>query len=169
MMADDEYEPVLNDEILSWIGHEGPVETAEVTQRDIERYAYAVGNLSPLFLDEEAAKASPFGGLIAPFLFYPIPFIQPRRHEDLQEDGIPGGDGEAKPPIPLHRDMFGGQEVEYVRPIRPGEVLTRRSRISSIEERRGSTGPLVFTETEMTYYDAGGELVLTVRSTTILR
>ena len=65
--------------------------------------------------------------------------------------------------------MFGGQEVEYVRPIRPGDVLTRQARISSITERRGSTGPLVFTETEAKYHDANGDLVVTVRSTTILR
>lgn len=167
-MADDEYEPVLNDEIRAWVGREGPVVTAEVTQRDIERYAYAVNNHSPLFLDEDTATASPFGGLIAPFLFYSIPFIQPLRHDELQEDGLPGEDTELKPPIPLPRDLFGGQEVEYVRPIRPGDVLTRRSRISSIEERRGRSGPLVFVETELTYYDTGGELVLTVRSTTIL-
>ncbi len=167
-MADGDYEPVLNDEILSWVGREGPVVTAEVTQRDIERYAHAVDNHNPLFLDEETARESPFGGLIAPFLFYPIPFIRPLRHDELQEDGLPSEDAELKPPIPLPRDLFGGQEVEYVRPIRPGDVLTRRSRISSIEERRGRSGPLVFVETEMTYHDSGGELVLTVRSTTIL-
>jgi acyl dehydratase len=167
-MADDDYEPVINDEIRSWVGHEGPSETAAVTQRDIERYAYAVGNLSPLFLDEAEAKQSPFSGIVAPFQFYSIPFVQPRRHEDLRDDGLPGEAG-ARPPIPLPRTMAGGQEVEYVRPIRPGDVLTQQSRISSIEERRGSSGPLVFTVTETTYRDAGGQPVVVVRSTSISR
>ena len=167
-MADDDYESVLNDEIRSWVGHEGPSETAEVTQHDIERYAHAVGNLSPLFLDEAEASASPFGGIVAPFQFYSIPFLQPRRHEELKEDGIPGSGG-AQPPIPLPRTMAGGQEVEYRRPIRPGDVLTRQSRISSIEERRGRSGPLVFTTTETTYSDAAGEPVVIVRSMSISR
>ncbi len=168
-MADDDYEPVINDEIRSWVGHEGPPETAEVMQRDIERYAYAVGNLSPLFLDETEASASPFGGIVAPFQFYSIPFIQPRPYDDLKEDGLAGGAGGARPPIPLPRTMAGGQEVEYMRPIRPGDVLTRQSRITSIEERRGSSGPLVFTVTETTYSDAAGEPVVIVRSTSISR
>lgn len=168
-MVDDDYTPVINDEIRLWVGHEGPSETASVTQRDIEQYAHAVGNLSPLFLDEAEAKRSPFGGIVAPFQFYSIPFIQPRQHDELKEDGIPGGGGGARPPIPLPRTMAGGQEVEYMRPIRPGDVLTRQSRISSIEERRGSTGPLVFTETETTYSDAEGDPVVVVRSTAISR
>ncbi len=65
--------------------------------------------------------------------------------------------------------MAGGQEVEYIRPIRPGDVLTRQSRISNIEERQGSTGPLVFTTNETTYHDADGEPVVIVRSTSISR
>lgn len=49
-----------------------------------------------------------------------------------------------------------------MRPIRPGDVLTRRSRISDIDERHGSTGPLVLT-TETTYRDAAGEVVMVLR------
>ncbi|MCA9846423.1 MAG: MaoC family dehydratase N-terminal domain-containing protein [Dehalococcoidia bacterium] len=166
--ADDE--PVLTAEIRAWIGREGPEESAEVTQREIERYAHAVGNLSPLFLDEAVAADSPFGGLVAPFQFYSIPFIDPLPHAALEEDGIAtAGAGGLRPPIPLPRTMAGGQEVEYARPIRPGDVLTRRSRISGIDERPGSTGPLVFTTTETTYRDAAGEVVVVVRSTSISR
>ena len=79
------------------------------------------------------------------------------------------GGGGARPPIPLPRTMAGGQEVVYRRPIRPGDVLTRQSRISSIEDRSGSSGPLVFTTTETTYSDAAGEPVVIVRSTSISR
>ena len=112
--ADDE--PVLTAEIRAWIGREGPEESAEVTQREIERYAHAVGNLSPLFLDEAVAADSPFGGLVAPFQFYSIPFIEPLPHAALREDGIAAaGAGGLRPPIPLPRTMAGGQEVEYVR------------------------------------------------------
>ncbi len=169
-MTNDDYQPVLTDEIRAWIGREGPEETAEVTQGEIERYAFAVGNLSPLFIDEAVASSSPFGGLVAPFQFYSIPFINPLPHAELKEDGIAtASSGGLRPPIPLPRTMAGGQEVEYVRPIRPGDALTRRSRISDIDERQGSTGPLVFTITETTYRDAAGEVVVVVRSTSISR
>jgi acyl dehydratase len=169
-VTNTDYQPVLTDEIRAWIGRESPEETAEVTRREIERYAHAVGNLSPLFLDEAVASSSPFEGLVAPFQFYSIPFIDPLPHAALKEDGIAAaGAGGSRPPIPLPRTMAGGQEVEYVRPIRPGDVLTRRSRISDIDERQGSTGPLVFTTTETTYRDVAGGVVVVVRSTSISR
>lgn len=172
-MADDDYTPIITDEIRSWIGKEGPTETAEVTLREIQRFGNAVtlGEPDPLFFDEAAAAESPWGGLTAPFLFYGIPFGGMADTSVLGEDGIPRsgtGDG-LRPPIPLPRIMAGGTKVEYFRPLRPGDVLTRQSRISDIAERRGSSGPLVFTSTETTYRDQADETVLLVTTTTISR
>jgi len=164
---------ILTDEIRSWIGREGPSVTAEVTEREIRQYAAAVGIGEPdrLSTDAEYAQQTPYGGLVAPFLFYSVPFSGLQHTSALKDDGIPAGalNGAPRPPIPLPRTMAGGTEVEYTRPIRPGDVLTQRSRIAGITERSGATGPLVFTTTETTYSDARGEPVVIVRSTTIAR
>ncbi len=164
---------VLNEEILSWIGKEGPPATAEVTKREIRQYATAVGigQPDPLFTDEAYAKDTPYGGIVAPFLFHNVPFSGLRHVSESKEDGIPAGSlsGTPRAPIPLPRTMAGGTEVEYIRPIRPGDVLTQKARIADITERRGSSGPLVFTTTETTYTDASGQPVVIVRSTTISR
>lgn len=172
-MAEDEYTPILNDELLSWIGRENEPETADVTLAEIQRYANAVAlrGQNPLCFDEEQAKASAYGGLIAPFQFYSVPFAAMAETDTLGEDGTTrSGLGHSLlPPIPLPRGMAGGSEVEYMRPIRPGDRLTRRSKLTDITERRGRTGPLVFTTIETTYRDENGEPVVIVRSTGIRR
>lgn len=169
----EENTPILNDEIRSWIGREGTSSTAAFTAESIRQYATAVGigAVDPLFVDEEFARGTPYGGVVAPFLYFNVPFSALQHTAQLKEDGIPAGaiGNTPRPPIPLPRTMAGGTEVEYLRPIRPGDVLTQQSKISDITERQGSSGPLVFTTTETTYRDAAGEPVVIVRSTTISR
>lgn len=169
----EEEQSILTDEIRSWIGKEGPTLTAEVTEREIRQYATAVGigSPDPLFTDGSYASTTPYGAVVAPFLFYNVPFGGLSHVSTLKEDGIPASSlsGAPRPPIPLPRTMAGGTEIEYRRPIRPGDVLMQRSRIANIAERRGSSGPLVFTTTETIYSDAQDEVVLIVRSTTISR
>lgn len=172
-MADTPQSPIIDDEIRSWIGRENEPETAEMTLAEMQRHAHAValGPANPLHVDPAAAAASPFGGLTAPFLFFQIPFGQMAATEELGEDGIPqsGAGNRLRAPIPLPRTMAGGTEVEYLRPVRPGDTLTRRSRIKDIWERSGKSGPLVFTAVETTYRDTAGEPVVIVTATTISR
>ena len=168
-MAEDDYEPIINDEIRAWIGREDTPETVNTDGSMMQRYAHAVNDLNPLFLDDEAAKNTAFGGVIAPFQYFQIVFTQPKPQEEMRGDGTPAAGTSFRPPIPLQRGMAGGQEVEYHRPIRPGDVLTRTSKIADITERRGQTGPLVFTTTETTYTDADGKPVVTVTTTGIAR
>lgn len=165
--------PIINDEIREWIGREGAVSTATVTAESIRQYATAVGigGVDQLFVDASFARETPYGDTVAPFLFFSIPFSALQHASQLKDDGIPtGAIGNApRPPIPLPRTMAGGTEVEYIRPIHPGDILTQQSRISDINERAGASGQLVFTTTETTYRDAAGEPVVIVRSTTISR
>jgi 3-methylfumaryl-CoA hydratase len=70
--------------------------------------------------------------------FLPIP-----RQSEL------GPDGHAKrggflPPVPLPRRMFAGDRVEFHRPLRVGEGVSRLSRILDVNLKRGRSGPLVF-------------------------
>jgi hypothetical protein len=51
--------PVLTDEIRAWIGRESPEETAEVTQREIERYALPSGTASCAMCPPEGRYGSP--------------------------------------------------------------------------------------------------------------
>ena len=171
-MADDDT-PILTDELMAWIGRENEPETAEVTLTEIQRYANAVAlrGPNPLYFDEAAAKETPYGGLIAPFQFFSIAFTEMAETDTLADDGIPesGSGNSLRPPIPLPRTMGGGNEIEYMRPIRPGEKLTRQSRVAALSERPGRTGRLVFTTIETTYSDEQGKPVVVVRATSISR
>jgi 3-methylfumaryl-CoA hydratase len=60
-----------------------------------------------------------------------------------------GPDGHEKrggflPPVPLPRRMWAGSRLDWTRPLRIGETVTRVSRIASITSKRGSSGELVF-------------------------
>ena len=70
--------------------------------------------------------------------FLPIP-----RESEL------GPDGHAKrggflPPVPLPRRMFAGDRVQFHRPLRVGEAISRLSRIVDVNLKQGRRGPLVF-------------------------
>jgi 3-methylfumaryl-CoA hydratase len=70
--------------------------------------------------------------------FLPIP-----RQSEL------GPDGHAKrggflPPVPLPRRMFAGDRVQFHRPLRVGERISRISRILDVNYKQGRSGPLVF-------------------------
>lgn len=175
----DESKKILTEEIMSYIGRQGPIHKGVVSEREAERYATAVAlqEPHPLYVDADAAGSSPFKGKIAPFYFYSVPFSRMLHHSQLGEDGLgrPGkGSGSSEssslnPPIPLPRTMAGGTEVEYMRPIRAGEELTSQTRLADIVEKQGRQGPLVFTTTETVYRDAEGEPVVIVRSKRISR
>lgn len=71
-----------------------------------------------------------------------------------------GPDGHAEqggflPPIPLPRRMWAGSRIDFLRPIEFGSEVTRRSRVTSINEKTGKSGRLVFVTTEHEYLVEG--------------
>jgi 3-methylfumaryl-CoA hydratase len=61
----------------------------------------------------------------------------------LGPDGHPTRGG-FLPPVPLPRRMWAGGELEFIEPLRVGDEMTRRSRISDVTMKTGSTGALCF-------------------------
>ncbi len=83
--------------------------------------------------------------------------IAPMSHLIHFQSDVPlsklGPDGHAEhggflPPIPLPRRMWAGSRIDFHRPIEFGSEVTRRSRITSITEKTGKSGLLVFVTTE---------------------
>jgi hydroxyacyl-ACP dehydratase HTD2-like protein with hotdog domain len=142
---------LITDEILSWIGRETPSWTIEVSRLDVQRFAVATDDLNPLYLDEEEAKQSVYGGLIAPPLFYMAPLTEPKPESELRHDGLPYEGKFPIPPTPLPRLMDGGTDIEFLQPIRVGDVLTGRSKIVDLYQKEGRSGPLIFVVRETTF------------------
>lgn len=166
---------ILTDELMAWVGRESEPKTGQVTGRDLKRFATAhtLWEQNPLHFDKEAAEKTAFGGTIAPFLSYGNSF------SEFPHVSVLGGDGHSRkvppkkqtltPPIPLPRAMAGGTEVEYIRPIRPGDTITQQSKLVELTEKLGKSGPLVFVTTQTTYTNQNGNPAAIVKMTLIYR
>jgi 3-methylfumaryl-CoA hydratase len=60
----------------------------------------------------------------------------------LRDDGVDS----FLPPVPLPRRMWASSKVEFLAPLRVAAVVRRTSRISSISEKSGNSGQLVFVD-----------------------
>lgn len=81
----------------------------------------------------------------------------------LGSDGHPSRDERAEgflPPVPLPRRMWAASKVEFLKPLHVGESVTRTSRILSISEKSGNSGPLVFVDVG---HEIAGENGLSLR------
>jgi 3-methylfumaryl-CoA hydratase len=75
--------------------------------------------------------------------------------------GEAGPDGHPKrggflPPVPLPRRMFAGGRLEFRRPLKVGQQLTRTSRITDVSGKEGRSGTLVFVTVRHEIADAAG-------------
>lgn len=137
------------------IGKAGKPYTVEVEKCHIRQFAQAIGDTNPLYSDEEFAKKTVHGGIIAPPTF-PIAMS-----EESDEDLDLG--------LEYSRMLHGEQRFIYTRPIRPGDVLTCQLKVTDVYEREGKNGTMEFIvmDTEMT--DAAGAHVVTSRTNIIYR
>ncbi len=128
----------------------GPA-TLEVEKGAVARFAEAVGDPSPLFNDEAAARKTRLGGLVAPPTFL--------RSLRLERPTVPDA--------PFEKLLDGGSDWEYFEPVRVGDHITGVVRIADLWERSGRLGTMLFTVLEFTYTNQLGELVATQRNTLI--
>lgn len=165
-------ESLITDEARAMIGRQsGPITGYAVSEHEIRRYCHAVDDLNPLYLDQGEADKSIPGGIIAPPLFYSIPFATSPPLSEIREDGLPmARPGLPKVPLKVTRTMFGGIEVEFVRPVRLGDILTSQTKITDMYERKGRGGTnMVFIIRETIVTNQKGETVAIERATGITR
>jgi len=130
-----------------------------VERGKIKEFARAIGDLSPFYLDDDVGRASPWGDIIAPPTFA-ITF-KDERHDTVSFLKDLGTD--------ISRILHGEQEFEHWKPIRPGDTLLCRGRISDIYEKSGKSGPMAFVVRETTITDADNDVVAKVRGITVVR
>jgi 3-methylfumaryl-CoA hydratase len=67
----------------------------------------------------------------------------------LGPDGHPLRDDSPEsflPPVPVPRRMWASSKLDFLAPLRPGEAVSRTSRVLSVTEKTGGSGQLVFVE-----------------------
>ena len=124
--------PTYNWEIAQ-IGDTAPPFTYPVTEASIADYCRAIRNENPLYLDAEAAKAGPFGGIVAPpaYAFKCSPL---RRNEVMHGRGYASPEEKAE-----YQTPYAKAELFPQRPIRPGDTITSVVSLEDKYERRGNT------------------------------
>jgi hydroxyacyl-ACP dehydratase HTD2-like protein with hotdog domain len=148
---------LLTPALLAHIGHSAPPDSQIVARRDIRKYALASGQTQRKYLD----------GDVAPPLFHVALFWPVVPRERLSPDGVAGD--ELVPKLPLERAMAGGLEIEYHGELRAGDEVVATRTLTKLYEKAGRSGPLIFYEIVMEVRRASGELLVTEKTTRILR
>lgn len=150
-------ETLVGPELVASRGRWGPESVSyPVSTSDIRRWAIAVywPETPPrLFWDEAYAKTTRWGGIVAPEDFNPFAWPVPSAPVK------PAGAMPGQTPPKGGNVLNGGQVDTFFGRIRPGDVITQRTRLSDWEERTGRLGLMLFLHHESEWYNQSGELL----------
>ena len=155
-------------EAKAMIGKEATPQTYEVSKRDIQRFAQAIGDPNPLYVDEDYAKKTKWGGIIAPPLFFFAFAYDDTPDTRLSEDGRTIIT-ELDVPLPVSRSVGGASANELGEPVRPGDTITVRKRVADVYCKEGKGGVLYFIVVETTYTNQNGQFVGREKATFVQR
>ncbi len=158
---------MLSEDIKEFVGRGGDARVFEIEKGAIRRFADAVDDQNPLFRDDEYARNSQYGAIIAPPGFFGWPTRLPRGA--ALAGGSDGGLGAAIAKAGYTRLLDGGVDYEFFAPVRAGDTLVATSKLKDVRERDGGTGKMVIVRNETTYYNHNGDLVATAITTSIHR
>jgi acyl dehydratase len=146
-----------------------PVEAGHILM-----FARSIGDPNPVYEDEEHARGTEAGAIIAPPTFVqasaqfdPDYFLRPKPGQPvvrLREGADRGDEGAGSGGGGGGGGLHAEQHYEYHRPLRAGDVLTATTTPGTTWEKEGRrAGKLVFSESVTEYRDQDGELVVTAR------
>ena len=144
--------PVLSDDILSFIGLESIPVTYDIERHAVERFACAIGDPNPLYSNDEIASESFYGGLIAPPTFF--------------RSLLPGEYPEPYPE-PFAHILDGGSKYRFFEPVMVGDQITVVRKITDLYEKSGRMGTMLFKISEISYTGQDGTLKAIQTTTTI--
>jgi len=137
------------------VGKEVTIGTFAVTAEDIRKFAEAIGDLNPLYLDAEAARVAGYPDVIAPPTFC------------LRLRG-----GPMQPEVPLAPglvSLHAGQDIEFADEIYAGQTYTVTAKVAEAYEKTGRSGPLGIIVRAVEIKDSNGKTVATLRERQIVR
>lgn len=118
----------------------------------MRRFAEAIGDLNPLYVDETEASESRWGRRIAPPTF-------PRVFDFGTVDGVQ---------MPSTGVIHGEQEYHYQRPLFVGEDLQCYTELTDVYEKKGKKGTMTFVVFRRVAEDGDGVEVVWSREVYIL-
>jgi acyl dehydratase len=132
------------------VGHETRATVTEVDKSMIRRFALAIGESSPLYLDAAYASRTRFGGLVAPPTFVST-FIVGHIPDIFDMS------------LTFERTLHSDDSARLHRPIRAGDTITALARYVDATCRIAKRGPMVFQSADLILDDSRGQRVADVR------
>ena len=142
-----------------------------VSESDIRKWAIAVywPQTPPrIYWDVDYAATTRWGTIIAPADFNPFAWPIVEARPESAERQRPKADRDAPRSAKGRRGMNGGQVDTYGVPMRPGDVITSRSRLRDWDERETRLGLTLFSYSETEWRNQDDALVK-VRVATAIR
>lgn len=160
---------LITEEARAWADQAYPDFSMTVSRTDILRYAHAIGETNPIYLDVTAARDAGYADLVAPPFF---PYVIRMHASNLgpRQDLAPDGSATADvPPVETTRAMAGEITIELGAPVIAGDTIRVVKRIVDMYEKEGRSGPLLFVTMEFTFTNQQDELVAREEFTRIYR
>jgi acyl dehydratase len=140
----------------SAVGREYPPFIWEVERGKIRELVQAIGDSNPIYTDTEEAMKEGYEDVVASPTFITVAAmwtgIGVKVLQDLK--------------INYARILHGEENYEYYQEIYPGDVLTGKTKIISIETKAGKSGDMDFVTRETQYMNQRSEPVL--KATTVI-
>lgn len=128
----------------------------DVEKGHIVRYAHYTGETDPIFFDEDYARKTRFGGIIAPptFISWFLKGIVPDRIFDFD--------------LPLKTVLHTDDVVEIGDVIRPGDTVSAVGVLTDVFVREGRKGTMLFETGDVNLTNQHGRNVGMVRTISVL-
>ena len=143
---------VITSEMLKTVGVDSDPKIHNVELGSIRRFAEAIGDTNPIYIDEVFAVSTQHKAVIAPPTFLrslePGPTIY-----DLE--------------IPYQEVLDGGSVWKFIKPVKAGDQIAVVTKIAGLKEKEGKLGPMLFVDRETNFSDQHGDIVATELSTYI--
>jgi acyl dehydratase len=136
-----------------------------------QRFALATGDANPRYLDEEAARAQGFPGVVAPPLLLSavMRFDAGPPEAGLRADGASTEEELASLPLAGLRLMGAGQDLEFVEPVVDGAEVSMEVTVEDVELKRARSGPMLLIRLSRRYRDQRGVELVRCRETFFAR
>jgi acyl dehydratase len=146
-------EPSVLSILKGMIGHEETyTDEFEIEKGMCKRFAVATGDPNPIYHDEDFAKSTPQGGILAP----PTLLFEWNHHK---HGALPAETRESifKGLALQPRLLRGMNEYHIDQPVRPGDIIKSKAKIKDVYEKQGRSGQLIFMICETEYFNQNEE------------
>jgi acyl dehydratase len=156
---------LLTDEVRAMLGRRVVYTAPEPLGRAAIRYfALAVGDDNPVYVNDFAARAAGYDGVVAP----PTLICETNQYAGLPRDadGYAGHSWHLE--LPGTRLVRGGNAYEFHRPVRPDDVVTAVWTLTGLDERvTGAGRPMLLLTSRAEYTNQDGDLLAVNEETLI--